>query len=617
MTENEDLQNDMEIVDGESEAKVYDPKVERRTVVDTPAVGENRRPGEQSFVFQVAVAADEFTPWGYNVLRRDLELRNFWRLEPFLASTVYTMSARLAVADWVIKGRDPHRREPKNTIRAVSRMLENADRGNGWQSFIQKIAIDLYTQDNGAFIELIRSRNRPDAPVIGVAHLDALRCYRTGDPEYPVIYEDRLGSWHKLRWWNVRAISEMPSPVENMYGAQLCAVSRCLRAAQIIRDIAVYKKEKVSGQHTKAIHIVSGVTQDNIKEVQILAQEDQLNRSLLRYTLVPILTTIDPNAQVSVATIELASLPDNFDEDVTLRWYITQIALAFGTDYQEIAPLPGGNLGSSQQSLILHMKSKGKGPALMMKLLEFVFNNTGILPPSVELEFKVLDPQLDAARAEARFNRGKDRSLRIQSQELDVDAARELAVEDGDLPEYLVEEMQKRDKERERKAEQIQQGQPPVPPPGQQEDQGNPQTVQDEQVQGGTESHNEAKSVDSRIENILLRLQKRGEIRLPEALPVLTDEELVEAMQEYSKEFTDQGPIRRLGHTLEGIIHEQFTRMADYLFQQGFLDREERITLSAAIGRALDIFGQNIPDEVAERDLDTAPRYILVQNSEM
>lgn len=425
----------------EDTQKAYNQAIVAQSIVETPTVGERRSPAG-GYVFNIAVQADEFIPWGLDLRRRDEQLRGFWHSEPIMAGAVYKMSSRAAAAGWDIVGADPDAPRPKTTIRRVEQMLRSADRGQGWKEFIMKVAIDGYTQDNGAFIEKIRATNRPDSPVIGVAHLDSFRCTRTGDPDIPVIYRDRWNREHLLAWYQVETIEEMPSPVETMYGAQVCAVSRALGISQVIRDIRVYKKEKVSGQFAKSVHFISGVTRQNIEDGLSRAQEQAWNQNLLRYIQPPIISTLDPDSALSHVEIELASLPDGFDEETTMKWYIMTLALAFGVDYQEFAPLPGGALGSSEQSEILHLKASG--PSTLIGVIEDTFNNNGILPANVLMKFRTEDARANEEKANARFLRGKDRALRLDAGEIDAKAARDLAVLDGDLPVEVKEQLDKR-----------------------------------------------------------------------------------------------------------------------------------------------------------------------------
>ena len=191
------------------------------------------------FVFWMASIADTVMPWGQDVVRRDKQLRDFWTQEPFLAGAIYTVCISNAAFKWRVVG-------PKATAGAVQTMLHHAQLGEGWQSFISRLSLDLLTQDNGAFVEVIRAGDSPSAPVMGIQVLDAAQCVRTGVTDTPVIYTDRQGRMHKMRWYQVIALSEFPSTIESMYATQYCAVTRVLRAAQVLRDYSLYKGDRKS-----------------------------------------------------------------------------------------------------------------------------------------------------------------------------------------------------------------------------------------------------------------------------------------------------------------------------------------------------------------------------------
>jgi len=70
-----------------------------------------------------------------------------------------------------------------------------------------------------------------------------------------------------------------------------------------------------------------------------------------------------------------------------------------------------------------------------------------------------------------------------------------------------------------------------------------------------------------------------------------------------TKEMTDFGPVQRLGDVLQGNVHKSFTKLADKWYCEGLLSREERIALSAQIGKALDILTLGIPEEVSQRQV--------------
>jgi hypothetical protein len=205
-----------------SDVKFSDPAIQG-SVVTTPPASQRVLPSAHPYVMFVATAAQSVTPWGVSFKQRDKELRSFWISEPWLASVVYSVSIRNASFAWDVVGSDPSKPRPKNTIARVKQILKNSDRGNGWKSLLSKTCIALYTQDNAAFWEIIRSADNPSAPVINIAHLDSARCQRTGDPTYPIIYTDLTGKERVLSSAQLGGISFALRG--SLRGAVLCGVS--------------------------------------------------------------------------------------------------------------------------------------------------------------------------------------------------------------------------------------------------------------------------------------------------------------------------------------------------------------------------------------------------------
>jgi hypothetical protein len=398
-------------------------------VIKEPLPGEYAFAGD--YVLYYASVADEVPQWGMAPMERDIKLREFWPTEPIFAGALFTTASRYAAFGWQLDG-------PKRTVNEYERMFQSCERGQGWDTMILKFLIDWFTCDNGGFLEVIRFEDKPESPVATMNHLDSGRCIRTGRKDVPVIYRDRWGRFHDLKWYQVIALAEFPSPIEVMRGIGYCALTRCLRAAQIMRDISIYKHEKVSGRWNRAIWLVSGVTTKSINDV--LAQHNAMadSQNLQRYTQPAVLGSLDPNAKVAAEKLELASLPDGFDEEKTFRQYINQLALAFGGDFQDYAPLQGGGLGASAASTTSHVKSRSKGPRLFMSMMEHALNYHGIVPTNLTFKFGDQDIAEDMDNTKLRVMRAEERAMRIKSGELSPEIARQIAVDAGDLDErYL------------------------------------------------------------------------------------------------------------------------------------------------------------------------------------
>jgi len=371
------------------------------------------------FTIGLASVADQVTAWGTNTRRRDQQLREFWPTESYLAGTVATVSFRNAGFDWQING------GTERVNNAVTDMLQRAIAGDkiGWSEFAKRFSQDLLTQDNGAFIELIRdpgmdanSRFKGErAPVIGIANLDSGKCTRTGNIETPVLYEDRDGKLHKMQWYQVIPFSEFPSAIEKMNGVGYSAVTRALRLAQIMRSIAIFKDEEVSGRNIKKINIVGGVGRQQIEDALARTTEKSNNMGNIRYIEHSILASLDPEKSVSLVTVDLASLPEGFNYDQEMQWYISGLALDFGTDYQELAPLPGGNIGSSSQSQTLDKKSSGKGPRNWMDSLTESFKNYGVLPRGCDMIFNDKNQQEEMEKQAVRTKASEEAAIIVNA----------------------------------------------------------------------------------------------------------------------------------------------------------------------------------------------------------
>lgn len=409
-------------------------KVQRRSVQATGSGSALELMGD-GLVLSLASVADSFIPWGTAPKRRDRQLREFWPTEPILASALYNIVIRNAAFSWTIEG-------PERTVAAVQDMLQTADFGKGWRHFITKIGTDLFSQDNGAFIEIIRAADSATAPVVGIAHLDAMRCTRTADPDFPVNYVDRKGVIHRMAWYQIQALSEFPSPVETMYGTQLCAVSRVLRAAQVLRDIGIFQREKIAGDNPNAIYLIGGISSKAMSDAMEQHKTKQTERGMTRYIIPLVMASMDPTATISVDSIDLKSLPDGFDLEEAMKWYINQLALGFGADYQDFAPLPGRNIGSSTQSLVLHEKSRGRGPAMFMSMIEQVFNFQGILPANVVFRYDEQDVAADMEQADLEKTTAETLNLYVVNLTLTPAAARQIMLDKGMLSPEIFESLQ-------------------------------------------------------------------------------------------------------------------------------------------------------------------------------
>lgn len=428
-------------------------------------------------IMLLAAQADECPAWWSPA--RDVYLRKFYPTESYLAGAIYSVCSRNAAYRISFTG-------PDKGVEDAYRLLATANLFKGWQNFVMKVSLDLLTQDNFAFIEVIRPArvstkdvvgdakavknpntgewaavgrggklidltgqdykivdNPLDLP-IGIAHLDAARCTRTGIPEYPVVYTDLDGVPHKLKWYQVITLEDFPSGQEDKYDVGLCATSRVLRLAQTLRDITTLRLEKVSGRFAGRLYLTN-IGGEVIQDAVDAATAHADNRGLTRYMPPIVAWTVDPTATPAVEAIDLASLPENFNEEEANRWYFVGLSICFGVDYGFFAPLPGNKLGTSEQAEVAERQSRGKASRLFMKMMEEKFNYYGLLPRNVWMEYKEVDTAEEMERDTAAARRARTRAEMIASGEITPAMARQLAVDAGDYPASYLKMMNEED----------------------------------------------------------------------------------------------------------------------------------------------------------------------------
>jgi len=149
MVDSIDLISEREI---QLRSKVHSEDALRRSVV-LPESIKNHSTGVAPFIIEFATLADDIPPWGSGIRNRDLQLRKFWPTESLLSSAVYASSVRNASFSFTLEG------QPETKAAALE-MLNRANGGKGWSDFILKLCTDMYTADNGAFVEIIRAESQ-------------------------------------------------------------------------------------------------------------------------------------------------------------------------------------------------------------------------------------------------------------------------------------------------------------------------------------------------------------------------------------------------------------------------------------------------------------------------
>lgn len=332
---------------------------------------------------------------------RDKYLRGFWPTEPILAGALYTTQSKIRTTGWRLDG-------PQMQVNRYQELLSYAEFGKGWSELCAKLYIDYQSQDNGAWCEILGPGDKNKAlagPPTGLVSLDSQRVYRTGNLEYPIVYQSFVtGQLHRIHATRCFNITSMPSSAEDMYGMGYCGVSRVLLAARILRYIYEYKEEKLGGRPPRAILRGQGFQPKQVETALKVATEQANNLGLLRYMPLAFLTSFDPGVETALELVSLVGLPDNFDETQSHDMYWDVLAVALGVDRSELAPIRSGQLGSATQVDVQAEKARGKGPAEFFKSFENELN-WKVLPDSTTFEFDIPDDGQDERRNQIKSSK--------------------------------------------------------------------------------------------------------------------------------------------------------------------------------------------------------------------
>lgn len=318
---------------------------------------------------------------------------------------------------------------PKTRTPYFQDVFQGANAEMGFGAWLSQMSQDYLDLDSGAVSE-IAGPGAPDTPlrdrVTGLNALDGLRCYHTGDPEFPIYYQSHISNkLHKLHKTRIMRWVDSPSPDPAFKGLGYSAMSRAANVAQIMMMLAQYEINALDEAPARGILAISGIVEafylrskDNFESSR-LPNKMTLMRDLLE------LTTADPTHKIEVALTKFSEMPEGSTSETILRNQVNLLALAIGVDPQDIFPLSSSAMGSGQQSTILHQKGKGKSYGLMLTDLERLIN-TALLPRNMEFRWKEHDAEQDQQEAQTAQTWAGMTTTLLSSGVISSDEARKL-----------------------------------------------------------------------------------------------------------------------------------------------------------------------------------------------
>jgi hypothetical protein len=248
-----------------------------------------------------------------------------------------------------------------------------------------------------------------------------------------VLYRDLKGAEHILRAHQILMFSDMPDPAESYHGVGYSAASRAWKTISKLAAIEGYVSEKVTGSRATAIHLVSGISRQQLESALATGEAEKLRNGAVLYKGALVVPGVDPSVPATVATIPLAEIPDGFDAKEERSNAYLIYANAIGIPVQDIQPLSGQGLGTGTQTVILDEAAEGMGLAAWRKQFEHMLNQY-VLPESTTFVFSTNDIRDQKAQADVKLVRAQTRGAQITSGEITPQQALQIAVDAEDAP---------------------------------------------------------------------------------------------------------------------------------------------------------------------------------------
>lgn len=333
----------------------------------------------------------------YGTLERDWQLNRVWKNDynTLYKGAIMGLSKRIASTPFEVKA-------PEMYGDYFRDMLLQADLGNGWAAFIQKLVMDFSRYDRGAFVEIIGAGEAHEPLIgnaMGIAILDPLRVWFSDDRVHPIWYYGKDGILYKLHYTRVQQWVDMPESEEYAYRIGYGSLSRAISPVTMEILLGRYTTQLLDDNPPAGFVLFRNITNEMLRQAIELKERERQTDFGGDWGKIVRLYQMQGGDPIDVEFISYSQPPEKFDFAVYLDTIAKRLATAIGIDIQDLWELTGGTLGSGMQSEIMNRKARGKSLGLFYSQIERFINQ--ILPEDVTFEFKFDDPQESAERAQA------------------------------------------------------------------------------------------------------------------------------------------------------------------------------------------------------------------------
>jgi len=361
----------------------------------------------------------------FGTRKREQDLRRIWRHDynTAIRGAFTGIATEIAGKKYTIKGPETLNKDAAKYYKATAKalnmpqvesaqrpdiayfdtLLRYADFGRGFASFAQKFVLDILRQDAGAFVEVIApgsAKRAPTGAISGLSVLDSLRCWPTGDPEYPVVYWNRKGEYHLIHTARVIQFQDMPDSDEMTPGYGMCALSRSIGVAYREILMAQYLETQLDDKPPPGIIYANNMNEAVRDKMLTLYRKDQNSTDITpEWGKLMWAFSLDAFSPLKIEMLQFSTPPEKFDWKTYTELDIDLLALAIGVDRQDLWQLTGGSgiSGSKGQSETLSQKSRGKLKGWLYSEITRKLND--LLPDEMEFAFDERDPQQSVENA--------------------------------------------------------------------------------------------------------------------------------------------------------------------------------------------------------------------------
>lgn len=392
-------------------------------------------PGFFRGFLQYLVTTNSSLP-GWYTPERDRQLRAETIKNGFLSSVINVVLLKLVGIPFKIQSKD-------SAVGAHLKLAESYDEvlQISLNEALEPFISDVLICDNGGFLFL--DGDQPsELPLTSaptkLRHLDSVRCQRTGNNEWPVVYWDIHNVAYAIHWSRIITITQFPSSDLEQFGAGYSFASRCFLLSQHLQDVSNYEAESLGSRSSEEVVWATGARSEELKRAFREADMDSDNAGMQMSGKRVFLGFRDSNAKIG--KLQLKNVPEYFDKRNDVEVTLTLIALASGG--QSTWFYDSVKSGSTKASAAEATKM-GESKLINWWIKRFTAElQIKFCPNSLRVIGGLADDDFDGTKSRIRLNTAQVRKLNLESKVTDIRTERELQLERGEITQTQFEHLE-------------------------------------------------------------------------------------------------------------------------------------------------------------------------------